>query len=330
MFDPAALRELRNAASEIVAFADRREGEEWQTAGRWFKRQGNKTVRIAKPGSKPSAPPKKSRGLLGTLAAPFKALYNPVRKRYGKTVANVASALAVAPGSIVTIPPLLAIAELDRQVRGAPKPEAKPKRQRKPKAPQPPPSPGPEAIRRADPAAVIRKNRTEVRGKPIVASAGPTGNVATSDPKPANLPVSPITGPADLQALKASVDAGVEADSTRGWTYDFRKAHEALKNADAQIDEFARTAPPEKLLELAESVTKIKPTSPEHAHRLLRAWVAETVELLRGMPGVKPRLDPLGNLPRMSEKARYQQFAELRSRAAGFERLISSIGRNGV
>lgn len=59
---------------EANAFADRKEGEEWKTRERWYRRENGKTVRIAKgandPGERPAARPKQVPPPVGGGPAP--------------------------------------------------------------------------------------------------------------------------------------------------------------------------------------------------------------------------------------------------------------------
>lgn len=326
-------RDLASAAAGVVtAFAsERAEGEEWETNGRHFKRVNGKTVRVAGQGGEPAEKP----GLLRRVYdATLGRVVAPVKRRYGKRYAAATSALIGAPvlGSVLAIPPLLAVAELDRQVRGAPSPESsgvkparKPRaRKAKPRTPERP-SPGPPATSRAHPAPTLRQPRTEVGGKPVVATKTGTAPPAPADPPPTPSLPTP-EGKPDIDAIKLAVDQAIEhkAGKGKGWSYDFRRARELLEKADARIDHYGQTDP-EGIQKLAYEVTYVEPKSAEHATRLLKAWVAETLEILGGLPGAKPRLDPLGNLPRMSEQARLHQFAELRGRAAGFARLVAAL-----
>lgn len=154
------------------------------------------------------------------------------------------------------------------------------------------------------------------RPRPRPATTAPAAATTT----PAALPAA-VTSADDVKALRKAVDDGVVSNRRTGWNYDFEAARKALAEADKKIDDFARRKP-RKVAALAREVTKVEPASTEHGVRLLKAWVGETLEILRGMPG-KPRLDPLGNLPKMSD--RQFHFAELRSRAAAFHYLLSVI-----
>jgi hypothetical protein len=69
---------------EWESFRDRADGEEWETRGRWFKREGGKTRRIAKPGAKAQAAP----------AQPAAQPAAPARRGLGARVASAAKAVA--------------------------------------------------------------------------------------------------------------------------------------------------------------------------------------------------------------------------------------------
>lgn len=133
--------------------------------------------------------------------------------------------------------------------------------------------------------------------------------------KPSPLPA--LKAP-DFAALKTAVDNGIENNRRTGWNNDTRKAEAALEEADRQIDEYARTNPTE-LVRAARQMTGEEPKNPDHARRMLRAWVAQILETSGGLRG-KPRLDENGNIPRMSEaRALYHAFGftAARSRSGG-------------
>lgn len=183
----------------------------------------------------------------------------------------------------------------------------------------------PRRVPTGDPAKPVAQQNPVLRPGDKAGGSRPAPRPATTAPPqaaaaPAKLPAA-VASAADVKALRKAVDDGVVSNRRTGWNYDFEGARKALAEADRKIDDFARRSP-RQVAALAREVTKVEPTSTEHGVRLLKAWVGETLEILRGMPG-RPRLDPLGNLPKMSDRAHH--FAELRSRAAAFHYLMSVI-----
>lgn len=203
-------------------------------------------------------------------------------------------------------------------------------------APAPPPRPAPTPAAKkplaappydpkrkvADPAAVIRRTRTEVNGKPIVARnganragiAGAAVQAAQAAKPVPNVPPK-ADGAPDLPALKKSVEDGIVTSRALNWGYETTAARAALKAAEAQITDFARKFP-RKVAPLAREVTGEAPDSTEDAVRKLKKWVGETLELLD--PASRGR----GPTARMSERA---VFAEVRGRMAGLRALCLAL-----
>jgi len=78
--DATYLAELASASRGFSAFADRREGEEWETNGRRYKRANGRTVRLGKKGGGGSprpAPDFRVEGLPDAPAAPAPAAAVP-------------------------------------------------------------------------------------------------------------------------------------------------------------------------------------------------------------------------------------------------------------
>lgn len=176
----------------------------------------------------------------------------------------------------------------------------------------------------ADPGAVVRRQRTEVQGKPIVgknaanrAGAARGKLAAAQATKP--VPVVPprADGSPDLPALKNSVDAGVvPGGRALNWGYETTAARAALKAAEQQLDDFARKFP-RKVAPLAREVTGQAPESTEDAVKKLKTWVGETLDLLD--PSHRGR----GGVARHSE--RRTVFAELRGRMEGVRALCVAL-----
>lgn len=169
---------------------------------------------------------------------------------------------------------------------------------------------------KADPNPVLRRTPTQVQGKPIVArtdtnragvAAGKARAEALAKVKP--LPPRPDGAP-DVKALKEQVDNGIVSTAAMGWGYDFKAARAALNIATTQIDDFYRRSP-RKVAALAREITGEDPESTEDGVKLLKEWVAETLDLLEQKPSKRERG---GRVTGLSERAGVSWFAEARRR----------------
>jgi hypothetical protein len=201
----------------------------------------------------------------------------------------------------------------------APRPAPKPAAQPKGKAPIAVPEYDPKK-KTADPNAVVRQpprsgpppkgpdtNRAGAAGAKVKAAQG-------AKPVPAVPPRA--DGAPDLPALKKTVDDGIVTGRGLNWNYETTAARAALKAAEAQITDFARKSP-RKVLPLVREVTGEGAGSTEEAVKKLKAWVAETLDLLD--PGHRGKG---GRTAHMSER---HVFAELRGRMAGVRALCLAL-----
>jgi hypothetical protein len=179
------------------------------------------------------------------------------------------------------------------------------------------PSPGPEANARATPRPGLSRKRTEVRGRPIVASAHRPGDTAER-PAPAAKAVAPkADGTPDFAALKAAVDDGVESNRANRWGIDLAKARAQLADASKQIDDWARRNP-RKVAPLAREVTGKETDSTQDAVKLLKAWVGETVAILAREPSHLDRRPG-------AKSTGFSERAEWRGRLEGAAKLLAAL-----
>lgn len=195
---------------------------------------------------------------------------------------------------------------------------------KEPAAAAEPAKPAPKAVR-AEQTPVLRRARTLVGGRPVVATAKVKGDGAPTAPPAVTVPAPKPDGTPDLAGLKAAVEAGVESSRASKWNYDFGKARAALAQASKQIDDFARKFP-RKVATLAREVTGVEPESTQDGVAILKAWVGETVAILNREPS---RLDRgKGKTARMSEgraEVRAAWFAEVAPRLPGVRALAAAL-----
>jgi|GEM_PF-5345306 len=245
------------------------------------------------------------RDLVSGVNNSVRRAYTGLENRYGPSMAKAIIGAGIAglplpiPGSeFVTAAIPLGIAELNHQVRnvlGFNTPATKPG----------------EFKREATVEPVVKRKRTEVRGKPVAAITLP------AKPKPTTVmnPVA-VKPPEefDPEALAKAVNTGIVGTGRRGgWGYDFTKAHEALKGAKQEIAAFARKYP-RKVVPLAKKVTGHNPESTQDAERMLNDFVSESLDLLD--KGHKNR-----GIDRHSEVGRWT-FAESRRHERGLRVLM--------